>query len=261
MMIWNDFHFFSQTLQIQTAAYVLLPDADVLAEHAGEPIPTLYLLHGLSDDHTAWFRNTRILSYAQKYYLAIVMPAVNRSFYSDMVHGAKYWSFVREELPRVMESYFPLSHERAGRFAAGLSMGGYGAMKLGLADPARYSAVAALSAPMWLHVAMDENIMDAAFVKELCDIFGDREGLINGIGNLEKLADALDPTTAPRIFAACGTEDFLYESNEVFMARFQEKLSIRYDREPGASHTWDYWDKAIQDVLAWLPLQATGKQW
>ena len=258
-MIWNDFHFYSEVLGIQTAAYILLPDADVMAKHAGEPIPTLYLLHGLSDDHTAWLRNTRITNYVVQYYVAVVMPAVNRSFYADMVHGAKYWTFVSEELPRVMEQVFPLSRERAGRFAAGLSMGGYGAMKLGLALPERYGAVAALSAPLWLHVALDDAGNDLHM--ELADIFGDRDGLVNGIGNLARLADALDAQHAPRIYAACGTDDFLYEANETFMAHYQQKLAIRYDREPGASHTWDYWDQAIRDVLAWLPLQAVDKQW
>ena len=143
-MIWNDFHFYSPTLDIQTAAYVLLPEQAVVEKHGGQPIPTLYLLHGLSDDHTIWLRNTRIAQFATHYYVAVVMPAVNRSFYTDMAHGSKYWTFVSEELPRVMETYFPLAKTREGRFAAGLSMGGYGAMKLGLKTPDRYAAIASL---------------------------------------------------------------------------------------------------------------------
>ena len=257
-MIWNDLHFFSEALGIQTAAYVLLPDAEVMLAHAGEPLPTMYLLHGLSDDHTCWLRYSRIEKYADTYYVAVVMPAVNRSFYADMVHGAKYWTYISEELPRMLEQVFPLCRERSGRFAAGLSMGGYGAMKLGLALPGRYGAVAALSAPLWLHVALDGDI-DAPFQKDLMDIFGDREGLINGIGNLDKLADALDALDAPRIYAACGTADFLYEANEIFMAKYQQKFNIRYERELDAAHTWPYWDHAIRDVLAWLPLQAVHK--
>ena len=74
-MIWSDFHFYSETLDIQTAAYVLLPEQ----MHAGpvdeRPLPTLYLLHGLSDDHTMWLRNTRIAQTARRYRLAVVMPA------------------------------------------------------------------------------------------------------------------------------------------------------------------------------------------
>ena len=133
-MIWNDFHFFSQTLQIQTAAYVLLPDYETMKELHGKPLPTLYLLHGLSGDHTGWMRNTRIEQYARRYGVAIVMPAVNRSFYTDMVHGAKYWTFISEELPAVMRDVFSHCKRRGkGVLRQGLSMGGYGAMKLGAA--------------------------------------------------------------------------------------------------------------------------------
>ncbi|MEG2317146.1 MAG: alpha/beta hydrolase-fold protein, partial [Clostridia bacterium] len=87
-MYLSDFHFFSEALGIQTAAYVLLPDRQVMAQQKGEPVPTLYLLHGLSDDHTMWMRQTRLEQYARQYRVAIVMPAANRSFYTDMAHGA-----------------------------------------------------------------------------------------------------------------------------------------------------------------------------
>lgn len=259
-MIWTDFHFYSQTLGIQTAVYVLLPEHAQMETLGGAKLSTLYLLHGLSDDHTAWLRNTRIAQYARKYRLAVVMPAVNRSFYTDMVHGAKYWSFVSDELPRVMETYFPLSSEREGRFAAGLSMGGYGAMKLGLLRPDRYAAIAALSAPLWLHTVLDGE-EDADFMRELSDIFGSREGLLTGEGNLALAAEKLDPNKAPRLYACCGTADFLYEANEAFIAAYGKKFGITYLREPGADHNWDYWDKAIQDVLAWLPLTAMKNVW
>ena len=260
-MIWNDIHFYSNTLGIQTAAYVLLPDHQTRLEHIDEPIPTLYLLHGLSDDYTGWMRYSRIEQYARKYYVAVVMPAVNRSFYTDMVHGAKYWTYVSEELPSLMESYFPLSKAREGRFAAGLSMGGYGAMKLGLLKPERYAAVAALSAPLWLQEALGEHETDPDFRRELIDIFGSKEQMIQGDGNLVLAAEKLKPDAAPRIYAACGTDDFLYEANEAFMGQFQQKFGIQYHREPGASHTWDFWDNAIQDVLAWLPLTKTENVW
>lgn len=101
-MVFSDFHFYSEVLGIQTAAYILLPQPQVAAQ-SGSPIPVLYLLHGLSDDHTMWLRQTRVEQYAQRYRLAVVMPAANRSFYMDMAHGAKYETFVSRELPSVIE--------------------------------------------------------------------------------------------------------------------------------------------------------------
>lgn len=252
-MIWNDFHFFSETLGIQTAAYVLLPDPQRMEALAGKPLPTLYLLHGLSDDHTAWVRNSRVISYAENLDLAIVMPAVNRSFYTDMVHGARYWTFISDELPRIMEACFPLCSTREGRFAAGLSMGGYGAMKLGLLRPERYAAIAALSAPLWMHEAMSFS-PDEEWLREMADIFGSEEQLRGGEGNLALAAEKLSPERAPKMYVACGTEDFLFEANEMFISRFGGKFGIAYETVPGASHTWSFWDQQIQKVLPWLPL-------
>ena len=260
-MIWTDFHFYSQSLGIQTAVYVLLPEHAQMTELQGAKLPTLYLLHGLSDDHTGWLRSTRIADYARKYRLAVVMPAVNRSFYSDMVHGARYWTFLSEELPRVMETFFPLSRAREGRFAAGLSMGGYGAVRLGLTLPDRYAAVAGFSAPLRLEEAVREPHNDAMHYRELMNIFGTPEGLIEGNGNLGRLAAALDPARAPKMMLTCGTEDFLYQANESFVAEFGEKFSIRYLRQPGAGHIWDYWDQALVEALAWLPLERLENVW
>ena len=143
-MVFSDFHFYSEVLGIQTAAYILLPQPQVAAQ-SGSPIPVLYLLHGLSDDHTLWLRQTRVEPYAPRSRLAVVMPAANRSFYMDMAHGAKYETFVSRELPSVIERNFPVCRKRSGRFIAGLSMGGYGALKFGLRAPETFSRVASLS--------------------------------------------------------------------------------------------------------------------
>ena len=194
-MIFSDFHFYSEVLGIQTAAYVLLPEPQVMAQSAS-PVPVLYLLHGLSDDHTMWLRQTRVEQYARRYRLAVVMPAVNRSFYMDMAHGAKYETFIARELPSVIERYFP----------------------------------------------------------------GPRNPRYGRPGSLFGLADRFlgDPSRAPRMYVACGTEDFLFEANEHFFARFGKELPIEYHSGPG-DHTWDFWDRHLERVLAWLgPEKAEG---
>jgi putative tributyrin esterase len=259
-VIWSDFHFYSQTLEVNTAAYVLLPEYEQLASLGGEPLPTLYLLHGLSDDHTGWMRHSRIADYARHYALAVVMPAVNRSFYADMAHGAKYWTFVADELPRVMEAYFPLTSAREGRFAAGLSMGGYGAMKLGLMKPERYAAVASLSGALMMQEAYGARA-DEAWKREMDAVFGGEEALRTGSGNLTLAADALAPENAPRMYVSCGTADVLLEANEAFATRYGKKFGIRYETEASAAHTWDFWDAQIQKVLEWLPLKRLENVW
>lgn len=92
--------------------------------------PVVYLLHGLSDDHTIWSRRSSIERYAAEYEVAVVMPNGERGFYTDMVEGYRYWTMLSEELPEIVCNLFPVSPRREDTFAAGLSMGGYGALKL-----------------------------------------------------------------------------------------------------------------------------------
>ena len=102
------------------------------------------------------------------------------------------------------------------------------------------------------------NSEDEGWIRELNDIFGDMKALKNGDGNLTRLAEALDPAEAPSIYAACGTDDFLFEANEAFIALYGTKFNIRYTTKQGAAHTWDYWDEQIGEVLRWLPLGENG---
>lgn len=142
--------FSSDVLEVGTSMTVLLPQqtrtqigmAD--APGRGEP-PVLYLLHGLSDDHTTWVRRTSIERYAAPLGLAVVMPAVHRSFYADEVRGHRYWTFLSQELPQVVSSFFRLSQRREDTYVAGLSMGGYGALRWALREPTRFAAVASMS--------------------------------------------------------------------------------------------------------------------
>ena len=110
------------------------PDRRARCCSQGAP-PLLYLLHGLSDDATAWTRYTSIERYAQAYGLAVVMPQVQRSFYCDQVHGGRFWTFMTQELPEVVQRFFHVSSRREDTFVAGLSMGGFGAMKWALHEP------------------------------------------------------------------------------------------------------------------------------
>ena len=251
-MYWCDFHFYSEVLEIQTAANVLMPDRQALED--GRPVPVLYLLHGLSDDYTMWQRQTRVEQYARDKRVVIVMPAANRSFYMDMAHGAKYDTFIAQELPQIIECCFPVRRDREGRFAAGLSMGGYGALKLGLARPDRYAAVASFSGALGMDLCFERYGSER--ISELLDIYGSPEELLNGSGNLMALGEkmAQTPERSPKIYISCGTEDSLFPANERFVQAFENRLPIQYHTEPGG-HSWDFWDRQIAFVLNWLPLE------
>ena len=259
-MILNQIHFFSDVLASRCSMNVLLPQhkpsEPQVAYHP--PFRVLYLLHGYSDDHTAWQRWTSIERHAEGLNLAVIMPAAQNSFYTDMAHGGKYFTFLTEELPGLVHDLFPLSTERSDTFVAGLSMGGYGAFKLALSRPDLYAAAASLSGALDLSevVRVHGDHDNQFWLESMRNNFGDLEKVPGGPHDLFALAQKTSQSTLkPRLFQYCGTDDVLYADN----LRFRDFIlplgfDYTYDETPG-DHSWVYWDSAIQRVLAWLPLQ------
>ncbi len=261
-MAFLDFHFFSETLGLSCAAHVLIPQATTrqigMAGGATRAkYPTLYLLHGLSDDHTIWMRRTSIERYAAAKNLAVVMPSVGRSFYQDMASGPKYWTFLSEELPALCQQFFPLSAAREDTFAAGLSMGGYGALRLALARPERFAAGASLSGAL----DVEKRLREAGKPKSRIDltewtsIFGPKLKAPDD-ANLWRLASKVVASPQkPTLFVACGAEDELLADSQTFRQHLDSiHYPVTYSEGPGA-HEWGYWDAQIQRVLDWLPLR------
>ncbi len=185
------------------------------------------------------------------------MPAVNRSFYTNMAHGAQYWDFVSEELPQLVRAFFPISDQRADTFVAGLSMGGYGAFKLALSHPDRFAAAASLSGAVDMAHRLETNDeSDSEWKRELEDTFGDLHQLAGSDNDLMHLLSKLAKRKRrPQLYQWCGSEDFLYASNERFR-KYAKKLGVQVDYSKGpGGHTWDKWDQQIEKVLAWLPLR------
>jgi putative tributyrin esterase len=243
--------FFSEELEVGTSMTVVLPQATseqigVASAGDGGPPPVLYLLHGLSDDHTAWLRYTSIERYATAHGLAVVMPAVHRSFYADEVHGHRYWQFVSEELPAVVGSFFRVSDRPEDTFVAGLSMGGYGALKLALTHPTRYAAAASLSGVADVR-ALGDRLERGELVER---VFG---GELTDTDDLFALLDAADPAALPRLYVACGAqEDRLLDGNRRLADRARERgADVTVDVRPGV-HEWGLWDDVIRDVIPWL---------
>ena len=166
---------YSKTLHQHISLDVLLP-----TEFEGDRFPpdykwpTMYLLHGLSDDHTVWQRWSSLELKLSGLPLAVVMPTTLRGFYTDMKYGPAYFTFISQELPELCEQFFHLSPLREDRFAAGLSMGGYGAIKLGLLCPDRFSAVASLSGALDVVGSTDCAFDYDTLLPEYSIIFGER---------------------------------------------------------------------------------------
>ena len=242
--------FFSDALQLGTSVTVVLPQQTeeqigVSGGGSDGPPPLLYLLHGLSDDHTAWNRYTAVARHAERAGLAVVMPAVSRSFYTNEAHGLRYWDYVCEELPSVVHEFFRVTADPSQTFVAGLSMGGYGALKLAFSHPERYAAAASLSGGLDLRTLLappdPRGLLDRVFggsVSDEHDLF-------------TLLARA---SGVPPLYLACGTDDPLLPGTEKLAdAARAHGVDVTLDLRPG-THEWSLWDATIADVIAWLPM-------
>jgi S-formylglutathione hydrolase FrmB len=244
--------FFSEVLEVGSSISVILPQpAEDQIGVAGTtrvdgPPPVLYLLHGLTDDQTAWHHYTSIGRYAEAAGLAVIMPAVHHSFYADEVHGHRYWTYVSEELPAVVRSFFRVSDRPAETFVAGLSMGGYGALKLALTHPDRYAAAASLSGTLDIRYLIDREDRAALLHRAFDDTIRDSDDLFVLLESAPSL---------PPLYVGCGTEDGLLEANERFIATATHRgADLTTDLRPG-DHEWGLWDAMIADVIAWLPIR------
>lgn len=249
--------FYSEVLNLSTSMNVILPEhtqsqIGMKNKKFADKHPTLYLLHGLSDDHTIWTRRTSIERYVAELGLAVVMPQVHHSFYTDMVYGNRYWTFLTEELPKIARSFFPLSDKRENNFVAGLSMGGYGAFKWALRYPEKFAAAASLSGAVDMATRLEQPIEEYDLFNL---IYGDRDiaGTEDDLLWLLEQGNQTDQPK-PKLYQTCGTDDFLYDANVKFKKVCdQTTYDLTTDFGPG-DHNWAYWDQKIQDVLKWLPL-------
>lgn len=240
-----DCDFFSETLGMGTSMTVVLPqdsDAQFGGASPTEP-PVLYLLHGLYDDQTAWHRYTSVERYATAAGLAVVMPSAGRSFYANEAHGHRYWDFLSQELPSLVGAFFQVSQDPARTFVAGLSMGGYGALKLGLRHPERFAAMASMSGTLDLVALLQRP---------------DRDDIVHRVFDGrpapdDDLLSLLDQDDLPPLWVGCGTEDHLFADNQTFVATAQARgHQVTVDVRAGG-HEWSLWDAMLADVISWLP--------
>ena len=225
------------------AADVLLPEGDFQP-----PFAVFYLLHGLSDDHTIWQRRTSIERYVENLPLIVVMPNGDRSFYIDSVSNpqAAYETAIVRDLIGFIDGRFQTRATREGRCIGGLSMGGYGAVKLALKHPDLFaSAVSHSGAVAFAHKPLAD---DPRWQKEWLPILGENpEG---GPEDCFALAEKLVPEGRPALRIDCGVEDFLLEDNRAFHTHLEQLgFPHEYAEYPGA-HNWAYWDIHVQEAIA-----------
>lgn len=258
---------FSQALASNTTVNVFIPSNEADTVISGMPgtfcengarYQALYLLHGAYDDNSMWPLCTNIRRYAQERKLAVIMPSANNSIYQDMEYGGKYCTFITEELPKLMSSYFCIAAKPENTFIAGNSMGGYGAVYLALKHPGQYRAAISFSGALKIESLLAGSLNELQnSVMNPVAVFGtDLKKVLDSDANLQLQARRRMEQKAvlPPLYMVCGTEDFLIEDNRKAAAEFKELgMNVTYTERPG-QHGWPFWEANLEKALDWLPL-------
>lgn len=216
--------------------------------------PVLYLLHGFTGHYDNWTTKTRLADYAAQYSMIIVTPEGNNGWYIDgaSVPADKYETYIIEELIPDVQRRFRVSATREARAIAGLSMGGYGALKFGLKHPALFAFAGSMSGAISAATWGEKEIAAGPIRESLMQTFGPADSstrVANDVPRLAREFSSKPKASLPYLYFDCGTEDFLFKDNRDFVQLLvQLKLPHEYRQLPG-THNWKYWDTQVQEVL------------
>ena len=216
---------------------------------------TLYLLHGFNGNHLSYIRFSDIEKYVDTYQIVVVMPSMYNSAYTDMKYGLEYFTYFTEEMMYFIEETFPVSTKREDRFIAGMSMGGYGAYKVGLSCPDRFAAIAGMAGSYHAEYRYQGKVTT---ISTLCEaLYGDPPAITPEVHDvftiMKNLKDA--KKELPRMYTCCGTEDRRYQDS-VDLKEFADKEGIPLTFEDGPGrHDMEFFNAYLPRVLEWMHLK------
>jgi S-formylglutathione hydrolase FrmB len=240
-MAFATINYFSRSLVKASSFNVVFPDDPAIPR----PWSVFYLLHGLSDDQTIWMRRTSIERYVEGLPLVVVMPDGGRGWYTNAVEGYAHEDDLIKDIVGLVDRTFPVKAERTGRAIGGLSMGGYGAVKLGLKHHETFASVNSHSGALGF-VRLDPK-KGKELSPEFARIFGPspKEGREDPFAIVERI----DHGRIPALRFDCGTDDFLLDQNREFHQHLENlHIAHEYQEFPGG-HDWGYWDRHVQEAV------------
>ncbi|HVL70228.1 MAG TPA: alpha/beta hydrolase family protein [Vicinamibacterales bacterium] len=226
---------------------VLLPDGYAASQRR---YPVLYLLHGLTGNYTDWTTRTNLAEYSRSLPLIIVMPDGENGWYTNSAEG-QYETYILTDLQADVVSKYRTLNSRYGRAVAGLSMGGYGALKMALKRPGAFAVAGSFSGAF--NVTREgelERLIAAGEAQRLGRIFGAAGSETRKENDLVLLASATKAAGAPYLYVDCGTSDnsLIAGNRDVVAALHRSGAAYEY-HEVAGGHTWDYWDRRIREFL------------
>lgn len=229
--------------------------------------PVVYLLHGFTDDETAWVQFGEVQRAADRGIadrtippMVIVMPDADSTWYINDAAGAEPYedAMFREFIPAVEETY-RIRSEAQFRGVAGLSMGGYGTLVWAMRHPDRFAAAAAFSAGIYTEEAM-RTMPWERYRDPFATVFGGGEDPETRITEHFREHSPLhfartasvDSLRSVRWYIDCGDDDFLYEGNSRLHMILRDRDVPHEYRVRDGAHNWTYWRGHIGKGLAFI---------
>lgn len=228
-------------------------------------LPTVYMLHGGGDDDTVFQRMSRLEYYAEQNGVMTVTPQVNDSFFLDTRYGIRYFTYLTEELPVLIQSLFASSPAREDNYVVGMAMGGNGALQLAMRRPDLYAACVDLSGGIGCTIDTDSLVSQLESIGHLPKFqgaFGNPENIPGSEYDLAVYAkrNIKEGIEVPKLFLAVGKEDFIRDVvRKDRDALLHLGYQITYEEPEGYAHNWDFWDAYLKKTFdEWLPI--TGRK-
>ena len=231
---------------------VVLPRGYSANKLEGPRYSVIYLLHGLTGHFDNWTDKTRLAEYAAKHNFIIVTPEGDNGWYTDSVSvpNDKYESYIIQELIPEIDKTFRTIPDRDHRAIAGLSMGGYGALKFGMKYPEMFTLVGSFSGA--LGAASFSEKTAGAIGKNIESLFGPMDSETRKANDIFRLVKEMPPERIrlmPFVYVDCGTEDFLFQNNRDFITLLLEKKVPHEFRQLPGGHNWIYWNAQVKEFL------------
>jgi putative tributyrin esterase len=242
----QDGAFYSAALDREMKYRVLLP---CFYQSGSGRFPVLYLLHGLYGDYLNWDTRTNLERYALKYRLIVVMPDAGDSWYTNSATDPKdkFEDYIAKDLMAEIDGKFRTLRDRHSRAIAGLSMGGYGALKIALRYHGDFAFAGSLSGA--LNAPQDLGDKRPEFRDQLLKVFGPLGSTVRADNNLSSLFQSAHTKDVPYFYLACGSADDFLQVNRDFAAQLSSRNAAYEYHETAGGHAWDYWDRSVQDLL------------
>jgi putative tributyrin esterase len=248
-------HFPSATLAEERTMLVMLP---VDYDAAVRRYPVLYLLHGADADITDWARGTNLSDYATRHQLIIVTPDASHSWYVNSVANPKahYEDYIMKDVVGYVDKNFRTIPEPFARAIAGVSMGGFGALLLGLEHRDQFAAIGSFSGSVAYGHFPAEALPKSPTeeekkqIQEYTDLMGSPGSKEQKARDIFELAQQVTLEEVPMLFLVCGGEDGSVEETHVFLdVLAKRRIPYEYRELSPRGHDWRILNEEIPAFL------------